>query len=91
MKLASIKHKDEDMVVIRLDDKQLVNIKSLLKLNRSPYGVSNLIDMPDLIRSGQGLLKEISTALEIARTDTSSVQTIPVQEVTWRPPRPVSG
>ena len=47
--------------------------------------------MPDLIRSGQGLLKEISTALEIARTNTSSVQTIPVQEVTWRPPVPFPG
>ena len=34
MKLASIKHKDEDMVVIRLDGEQLVNIKTLLKLNR---------------------------------------------------------
>ena len=51
MKLASIKHKDEDMVVIRLDDKQLVKIKTLLELKRSPYGVGNLIDMADVIRS----------------------------------------
>ena len=91
MKLASIKHKDEDMVVIRLDDKQLVKIKTLLELKRSPYGVGNLIDMADVIRTGQGLLNEISAALEIARTDTSSVQTIPVQEVTWRPPVPSPG
>ena len=62
MKLASIKHKDEDMVVIRLDGEQLVNIKTLLELNRSPYGVGNLIDMADVIRSGQGLLNEISAA-----------------------------
>ena len=82
MKLASIKHKDEDMVVIRLDGEQLVNIKTLLKLNRSPYGVSNLIDMPDLIRSGQGLLKEISAALEIARTNTSSVQLLGITSKT---------
>ena len=91
MKLANVKYKDNNMVVIRLDDKHLVNIKTLLELKSSPYGVTNFIDMLDVIRSGQALLNEINAALEIARTDTSSVQTIPVQEVTWRPPVPFPG
>ena len=86
MKLANVKYKDKDMVVIRLDDKLLINIKTLLELKSSPYSVANLIDMPDVIQSGQALLNEINAALEITRTDINTVQTIPTEEVTWHPP-----
>ena len=86
MKLASIRYKDEDMVAVRLDDEQLVDVRTLPGLNAARVDDTDLTDMTGLIRAGRKFLDELEAALEIAREDAGKVQTITAQDVTWHAP-----
>lgn len=86
MKLASIRYKDEDMVAVRLDDEQLIDVRTLPGLNAARVDHTDLTDMTGLIRAGRKFLDELEAAIEIAREDAGKVQTITAQDVTWHAP-----
>ena len=86
MKLASVRHKDEDIVAVRLDDVRLVDIRMLSELKPAPFSIAVPADMTEVIRFGRPLLDELETALEIVREDAGKVQTITAQDVTWHAP-----
>ena len=86
MKLASVRYKDEDVVAVRLDDKRLVDIRTLSELKPSSFNITGPTDMTKVIRSGRPLLDELETALAIVREDAGKVQTIPAQDATWHAP-----
>ena len=86
MKLASVHHQGEDMVVVCLDDDRLVDIRSLLELIPGRPGLAGINDMTEIIRSGQPLLDKVEAALEISGRGSNTAETIPAREVLWHPP-----
>ena len=86
MKLASVRHKDEDLVAVRLDDTRLADIRTLPGLDSALFGAAGLTDMTGLIRAGGKFLDELEAALEIALADINTVPTIPAEDVTWHAP-----
>ena len=86
MRLASVRHKDRDVIAVRIDDTRLVSINTLLELNAAPLGIAGLTDMIELVRAGRTLLDRLDAALGVLMAGNKPVQTIPVQDVTWYAP-----
>src|SRR5262245_16058254 len=88
MKLASIRHRDRDLVAVELEPGTLVAIDSLLALvpaRGAPRVGSPGLKMRDLIRSGPALLDALRATLAAARAD-RSIERIAAENVAWHPP-----
>lgn len=86
MRLASVRHKNEDVVAVSLDDTRLVSAGTLLELDPARSGVAGLTDMIELIRAGRTLLDKFDAALGVLRAGNKPVQSIPMRDVTWHAP-----
>jgi 2-keto-4-pentenoate hydratase/2-oxohepta-3-ene-1,7-dioic acid hydratase in catechol pathway len=88
MKLASVRHRDRDLVAAEIDPGALVAVESLLALpeaSRVRVKGTPQVEMRDLIRGGAELLGALAAALAAARTN-RAVERIAAGAVTWHPP-----
>ena len=88
MRLASVRHRNRDLVAAELAAGELVAIDTLLALpaaSGARASGSPGMKMRDLIRGGEPLLDALRAALAAARAD-GSVERISAAEVTWHPP-----
>ncbi len=88
MKLASVRHRNHDLVAAELAAGELVAVDTLLALPAARGARatgSPGVKMRDLIRGGAAFLDALGAALAAARAD-GSVERIATPEVTWHPP-----
>jgi 2,4-didehydro-3-deoxy-L-rhamnonate hydrolase len=88
MKLASVRHRNHDLVAAELAVGELVAVDTLLTLPAARGARatgSPGVKMRDLIRGGAAFLDALGAALAAARAD-GSVERIATPEVTWHPP-----
>jgi 2-keto-4-pentenoate hydratase/2-oxohepta-3-ene-1,7-dioic acid hydratase in catechol pathway len=86
MKLASIRHRDRDLVAAEVAPGELVAVERLLAL--PPARLAHLpavARMIDVIRGGAALLEALGAGLRAARTD-ASIERIDAAAVRWYPP-----
>jgi 2,4-didehydro-3-deoxy-L-rhamnonate hydrolase len=89
MKLASVRHRNRDLVAAELTTGALVAVDTLLALpaarSFTRAAGSPGVKMRDLIRGGTELLNTLGAALTAARRD-RAVERIAAAEVLWHPP-----
>ena len=88
MKLASVRHRNRDLVAAEVAAGELVSVDTLLALpaaRGAHASGSPGVKMRDLIRGGAPLLDALRAALAAARAE-RFVERIPASEVTWHPP-----
>jgi 2-keto-4-pentenoate hydratase/2-oxohepta-3-ene-1,7-dioic acid hydratase in catechol pathway len=90
MKLASVRYRDEHLVVVELDDGRLADIDALRAARggtgAAASGRAARADMLDLIRAGQPALRELEAALGALRERRIDVPRIAAEQVEWQPP-----
>jgi 2-keto-4-pentenoate hydratase/2-oxohepta-3-ene-1,7-dioic acid hydratase in catechol pathway len=84
MKLASIRHRNRDLVAAELPTGELVAVERLTRAAGQP-GVPGS-SMLDLIHAGPAALASLTAALEAAERRTVDVERIDPNEVHWYPP-----
>jgi 2,4-diketo-3-deoxy-L-fuconate hydrolase len=82
MKLASIRYRNRDMVVVEIAPGELAAIASLPSRTGTPQ---TAFDMIDVIRGGEPLRAHIAESFERIRAD-EKIARIPATEVAWYPP-----
>jgi 2,4-didehydro-3-deoxy-L-rhamnonate hydrolase len=88
MKLASIRHRNRDLVVAEVAAGELVAVERLLALPPARLAhVSSAAggSMLELIRGGPTLLEALEAGLRAARAD-ASIERMDAADVTWHPP-----
>jgi 2,4-diketo-3-deoxy-L-fuconate hydrolase len=88
MKLASVRHRDRDLVAVEIEPGQLATVNSLLALRAAggpQASGSPGVKMRDVIRGGAAVLDSLRKGLAVARAD-GAVERIAAADVTWHPP-----
>jgi 2-keto-4-pentenoate hydratase/2-oxohepta-3-ene-1,7-dioic acid hydratase in catechol pathway len=83
MKLASLRYRDRDIVAVQIGDHALAAVDDLLARG-SRTGAA--LDMLDVIRGGEPLLREIAAAAETSRGDATVPRFEPDAVTMWHPP-----
>ncbi|HEX5046479.1 MAG TPA: fumarylacetoacetate hydrolase family protein [Gammaproteobacteria bacterium] len=82
MKLASLRYRDRDVVAVQIDEHALAAVDDLLARGSRTAG----LDMLDVIRGGEPLLREIAAAAQASRGDATVPRFAPDTVTAWHPP-----
>ena len=80
MKLASLRYRDRDVVAVQIGESALAAVEDLLPAHAA---AGRALDMLDVIRGGEPLLRELAAA---ARNDTAAPRFAPGDVAEWYPP-----
>jgi 2,4-didehydro-3-deoxy-L-rhamnonate hydrolase len=86
MKLASIRHQDQDLVTVALDDKTLVSVDDLLDGLSPRPTQARFTDMLAVIEEGRPLLEALARSLAAVEEGASNPPRIAADDVRWHPP-----
>lgn len=89
MQLATVNHRGEDRVVVRLADDRLLGVEALLGLTN--YGGQAPRDMHSVIEGGTMLRDALGQALAGFDAQTAAAMSLAAEDVIWRPPVPRPG
>ncbi|HZF27984.1 MAG TPA: fumarylacetoacetate hydrolase family protein [Gammaproteobacteria bacterium] len=84
MKFASLRYRDRDVVAVQVGERDLVAVEDLLPGRAAGAGAA--LDMLDVIRGGEVLLREIAAAVATARGDPTVPRFAPDAVAAWHPP-----
>lgn len=86
MKLASVRHKNEDLVAIGIADGRVVEINALLTLAQPNQTHARIATMIDVIRGGPNLLAALEASLVAANLNPDAAERLAFAPDAWHPP-----